>query len=682
MILGTPRYMAPEQATGENRTVGPAADVYALGVILYELLTGRPPFWGTNALETLDQIRTDDPVSPARLRPHLPRDLETITLKCLHKEPARRYASAEALADDLARFLSGHPIQARPVSRLEHLVKRARRNPAVTTLVSLLCLVVLGAVGYGIRYQFRLQAQRDRAVSLLTISMRAIDEMYTEVAEDVVPEPRTEMKRKKLLEKAQGFYEELQRIETGDPKLAWEVARATRRVGDIHRLLERHAEARAAYALALDRLGPLVALPDYHAAARREQAECHNWIGEVDRVSGPPALAIPSYERALAIQMELHEADKASTDYRKDLARTRYNLGIVAKDTGRPADAVTEFNEALTWLADQSAADLEVRRHRARVYLNLGPVHRLVGQLPEAEAACAEAVRLLDGLAAEFPDKPEYRLELAATLLNQANVRLAGKDLAAARGFAERSMGLLERLVADYPLTPSYRAKRARVSNTLAVVAERANDAGARARHATRAVDLWKELIKDHRDTAEYHGELGMALGNLARGLYQSDPAAARRHLTGGLGELLIALKANPADPAFRASASQQVRDLAGLLAWAGEHDAARRQATELAAAAPGQPVGTFLAVCLVAACADVVRRAAAGTAAAEVDRYARHAITLVGDRPSDELLALLRHRDCDPLRAHPGFAAAVGRAGGTTEGKVPVEPNEMRMRD
>jgi WD40 repeat protein len=159
-VLGTPGYMAPEQAHGDNRHIGPAADIWALGATLYETLTGRPPFQGANVAETLLQVTLEDPVPPRQLQPAVPRDLETVCLKCLAKSPGRRYPSAQALADDLQRFLEGHPIQARPVGRLERVVKWARRRPAAAGIIALVVLSLAALQGVslwlaGYEYQQR-----------------------------------------------------------------------------------------------------------------------------------------------------------------------------------------------------------------------------------------------------------------------------------------------------------------------------------------------------------------------------------------------------------------------------------------------------------------------------------------------------------------------------------------------
>jgi hypothetical protein len=146
-ILGTPSYMAPEQASGRNKELGPACDVYALGAILYECLTGRPPFKAATALDTVMQVISDDPVPPTQLNAKLPRDLETICLKCLQKEPGKRFGSALALAEDLRRFQAGEAIAARPVGRPERAWRWCRRNPVTASMLGAIVFLLLTVVG-------------------------------------------------------------------------------------------------------------------------------------------------------------------------------------------------------------------------------------------------------------------------------------------------------------------------------------------------------------------------------------------------------------------------------------------------------------------------------------------------------------------------------------------------------
>ncbi len=195
LLVGTPEYMAPEQAQGQP--AGPAADVYALGAMLYTMLTGRPPFQGTTPLDTLEQVRSQEPVPPRRLQPAIPRDLELICLKCLAKEPPHRYAGARALADDLERFRNGRTIQARPAGVVARGWKWSRRRPALAALLAL-SLLVLGIGFPGVTYLWRSAAwdreqatrERDEKANALYASTMRLAAGYLFQGNDLVAADR------------------------------------------------------------------------------------------------------------------------------------------------------------------------------------------------------------------------------------------------------------------------------------------------------------------------------------------------------------------------------------------------------------------------------------------------------------------------------------------------------------
>lgn len=686
-ILGTPAYMAPEQAFGPRGRVGPAIDIYALGVILYELLTGRPPFRGATALETLDQLRTHDPVPPARLQPTVPRDLDTICLKCLHKEPARRYATADDMADDLRRFLDGRPVLARPVGPGERFAKWVRRNPRVATLAGLLAAAVAaGLVGMA-AYQHRLAEQRDRiaderdrALRHLRVALRSVDGLLTEVSEDdLAAEPLAEAKRRELLTKALGFCEELARIEGDDPVLREHVALAAKRVGDIQRQLGRYPEARAAYRHALDQLAPLAAADPTRSDLTRHVADCNNFTGEVDRLSARPRQAADGYREARDLQRRVADAEPDNTAVRYELARSRYNLGLVSRDTGELPAARTELEGAVDLLRGLPADDLTRRWHLARALLNLGGVLRLLNEPGPAAAANAEATGLFEGLVGQVPRRPEFRHELAKALINRANLRRKGTDPSADTKLLLRARELLARLADDFPLTPEYRADLATACNGLAAAAFERRDRDDAERWLNASADAWRKVLVTHPAVPDYHAGLGMALGNIGRvrlgrggpalaaaagaTAFVSgdgfDPAAIAAALEEGIHELAAALRANPDQPECRASLRQQCADVARLAIRTGDPKPALRVADALAAALPTGAVGPAHAAYLLA------RVAAAPGCRPEVAKVCADRAFLLLDGRAAELgghATLLADPAFDGFRAQDRFEPLLPR--------------------
>jgi tetratricopeptide (TPR) repeat protein len=184
-VRGTPSYMAPEQVAGLRDAIGPRSDIFALGATLYSLLTGRPPFQAATVLETLDLVRACDPPSPRALVPGLSRDLETVVMTCLRKDPEHRYASAEALAEDLERWLAGYPVRARAVSSIEHATRWCRRRPAIAALLAILTLTVATSL-VGLASLLRhSEAERGRAEAALASAL-ASDKARTGAVRELV----------------------------------------------------------------------------------------------------------------------------------------------------------------------------------------------------------------------------------------------------------------------------------------------------------------------------------------------------------------------------------------------------------------------------------------------------------------------------------------------------------------
>jgi tetratricopeptide (TPR) repeat protein len=358
-MLGTPCYMAPEQADGRTEQIGPATDVYALGAVLYELLVGRAPFRGDNDLETLRLVSAGELVHPSALRPGVPRDLEAICLRCLDKSPSRRYACAAELAADLGRFLSGRATLARPLTRVATFARWCHRKPAAAALAATCIVAATVIAGGGWWYSARLsealavtqiaQRQTDGA---LRVSRQAVDKMYTEVAEKwLASDGALSDLQETFLSDALRFYEGFANEQSTNDDARMEAATACLRIGELRSQLLRRDEAEAALAKAVSLYdGLLEERSDdarvRHALARALKARAYNSVrrGRIEEAS----LAL---NRAVEILRQLVAESPANDDFRFDLA----DVGI--------------FDHFATWgKYDEAVAFLvEARQHVERL---------------------------------------------------------------------------------------------------------------------------------------------------------------------------------------------------------------------------------------------------------------------------------------------------------------------------
>ncbi|MEM7315836.1 MAG: hypothetical protein AAF497_22100, partial [Planctomycetota bacterium] len=254
VILGTPAFMSPEQAEGAQSRIGPATDVYAIGATLYFLLTGQPPLLRDSEIATLQALRNDDPTPPTRLNTNVPRDLQSICLKCLEKEPRSRYESAFDLAEDVNRFLAGQPVKARPLSNIEQFNRWCRRNTTLAIASASVAVILVAATTISLFLLWRnaqsqklAATQTNEAIVQTQWSRKAVDRLLRNVLEQTTAKGGggQEQQRKQLLETAREYYQELSQRNTSDTTLRDEyaatildLAKAASRLGKIKEAVE------------------------------------------------------------------------------------------------------------------------------------------------------------------------------------------------------------------------------------------------------------------------------------------------------------------------------------------------------------------------------------------------------------------------------------------------------------
>jgi serine/threonine-protein kinase len=650
-VWGTPSYMAPEQTWGRPGEVGRAADVYALGAILYECLTGRPPFQATTPLDILLQVRSEEPVPPRRLVPSVPRDLDTICLKCLQKEPRRRYSSADALAEDLRRFIAGEPVQARPESAWKTAVRWARRRKTVAALAVVSAAAVLILLTFGVWHYGQLQThseelrtqrntadrlrelaqakeaealrqtgetekQRQRAEANFRQALAAVVQMLARVSEDedqLAHEPRMEPVRHKLLEDALRFCQDLLKQKAADPLVRQETAAIYLHMGDLQRLLGKQAAAEESYNAAIQLFRALAGEFPKRPGYRHELAGCYTNLGNLLADTPREKEAEGAYRRALDIQQTVVEEFPESADYRSNLAGSHHNLGTFMVQTGRREEGEKALRLALDHrrrLAEKHPQNAPYRQDVARSYNNLGHLLDITNRLKEAEPAYRKAIELQRELEKESPRVPAYRQELAGSHNGLANVLAYTNRLQEAEAEYGHALDLQRRLAEDFPRVPAHRHELGRSHHNLALLLERMKRPQEAVQAYRLALGLHKGLVDEFPKVPIYQSDLGNDLAHLARVLRdQGRLADARREAERAIAHQRTALALLPEHPGFKYSFANNAAILAETLVRLGDHGAAVQAAAELPKTFPTQESAYYQATRLLARCVPLAHQ-------------------------------------------------------------------------
>ena len=557
-MIGTPLYMSPEQADLSSADVDTRSDIYSLGVLLYELLTGSTPFdRDTFARAAFDEmrrmIREDEPPTPStRLSllgetlstvsarrgsdpRHLSRavrgELDWIAMKALDKDRRRRYETANDFAADVMRYLTDRPVEACPPTTRYRLGKYARRHRAALTTGALVCLALVVGLVASTWQAFRATRAEGRTASALAearenldearrqraLARRAVDEMYTEAAEKwLAKEGHLSTLQREFLEKALAFYQEFAAQKGDDPAARAELVKSAFRVGEIRHGLGHYEQAIASYEQALGGLRRLAASGPGSAAHRRDQARAEREIGHLYGHLGRTRESEEATQRGLVISEDLVARSPKDPDNVVELTDGLHGLALILSQTGRLDEAERTNRRCVELLTKLRDADRGQRRYRnllAGAHGDLGVILKERDRPKEAEQEHREALGLNRRLVEEDPADPAYRGGLWVRLYNVSAYLEVGEKLKTYR----EALALAEKLAVQYPTRPNYREMLVLTQTTLAHELRKVGEGPEAERLVREAARESERLAAEYPDAIDYRDRLAAALTELGR---------------------------------------------------------------------------------------------------------------------------------------------------------------------
>ena len=561
-IIGTIEYMAPEQAEMNNLDIDTRADVYSLGVLLYELLTGSPPFAAQTlrraglgemlriikeveptkpstkitSADDLPRVAANRRLEPARLARLIRGDLDWITMKCLEKTRTRRYETANGLAQDIERFLADEQVQAGPPGTGYRMRKFLWRNRRLVAAGTLLLLTLIGGVvgtsiglfraGQGqvaaIRALQVAKQQRDRAERHYQRAMSTVDRLLTRVGVvQLESVPHMDETRRRILEDALEFYREILQDESDDPVARREVALACQRVGDIQTLLSRSQDAEESLNRAIDIQQKLVTEFPNEPKYETDYVRSHRQLAYVLFRSG----RFPEAEQI--VRKMLSRGSTVAIEDRSEQSLLHYLRGCICASTQRMDEAISACKESLELTDGMDRSDSSrpyyYQLDRANVLSFLGNLYRLGRRLDDAEKCQQEAKVILEQLLTNEPENIDVQNRLAALFTNMGLIYANLNRHAEAEAINDKAIATLDSLARDHPKVPNYKFDLAKTYNNVALLHSKHDDPARALAENEKALKIFEELKIGFPQRLEFASSYAGGCANQAKFLIEQD---------------------------------------------------------------------------------------------------------------------------------------------------------------
>lgn len=564
-LLGTPAYMAPEQAQGRHDLVNQRTDVYGLGAILYEILTGRPPFMAPKTAEIIRKVCQEAPTPPRQILAEIEPGLEAVCLKALRKTSDERYSSVSELAQEVQRFLADEPVTAFDEPWPRRALRWARRHRTMVSAAA--ALLITATIGFAIS-TLLVAGERNEAEAQGK-QARAAVQMLTKV-KDIGFDDQLDPFQKEFLTGALEYYEQFTSRVAHDPVVRLEHGRVYQQMGDIQRKLGRLPESEQAYLKAIEILEPLASHARATSDPKRALARTRALLGDLlVRCGADKGRAEPLFKQAAEAQEALVNTRDATSDDRLRLGQTLRSQGNLVRLNGQFTQAKPIYDRALVVLEQALTADpehAEIRNELALAADFRGWINRELGDIKAAGADYHRSLDLLDKLVAEFPTASRYRESLAKACNSLGLLEEKTGSLVEAEAFYRRELSLVERLSQDFPDRPEHGRELARTLSNLGNVLAGNRDAGAEV-VLQRAVDVNGPLTAKHPEDVQIRIDLAkhyQCLGDLQFEQGKLEIALASIRESRSLSEALV--KEFPDKPRYSEVLAMNLADSALVL--------------------------------------------------------------------------------------------------------------------